>query len=319
MRRRSSGHPSSLTSPVSSTTSAPSRNPPPCSTARTQSSSWAMSRASRTELLTGKPIEYSKLARARAAMNRCVAPAESARTRIGCTTVAGSSPSSWPRRAPVRDRRDGPFEQLEMVVGVVGGGVARSQHGGQGLVRVVAPHGQTVDLKPRSYVGAASSFSVCAVTKVESTSKINGPIGGQAFQTCRRASARAAGMARCSADVVASMARQAVATDATGPNRSSLLLQGGQIRQAVGAVGDGHAQVGEHDTGIVGVPGDPALGHGHRTSPRSDPLRSASSASSACRADTRFLPVRVHLGAPNRATTMHLQGALRFWVGMSLW
>ncbi len=95
--RMSAGHPSSSMISVSSITSAPSRIPPSSSLARPQSSSWAKSRASRTEPLMEKPIEYSKLASVRDRTKRCEAPAESARTKMGWMTSAGSSPSSWPR------------------------------------------------------------------------------------------------------------------------------------------------------------------------------------------------------------------------------
>ena len=43
-----------------------------------------------------------------------------------------------------------------------------------------------------------------------------------------------------------------------------LFFEGGHVGQAVRPVGDGDGQMGEHDTGIVGVPGDPAVVHGHR-------------------------------------------------------
>ncbi len=72
----------------------------------------------------------------------------------------------------------GLLEEFEVVVGVVGGGVARAQHRGQGFLGVVAPHGDGVEPKPCLYVAAASSFSECTLSRVESKSQIIGPTGG---------------------------------------------------------------------------------------------------------------------------------------------
>jgi hypothetical protein len=123
-----------------------------------------------------------------------------------------------------RHRADHLLEQFEVMVGVPWRSVARAQHGGQGLFGVVAPHANGLNPKPRLYVAAASSFSECTLSKVESKSQIIGPTGGSAAQTRARAWAKASGIARSSETAVACIARQAVATDATGPKRSSCSL-----------------------------------------------------------------------------------------------
>ena len=75
-----------------------------------------------------------------------------------------------------------------------------------------------------------------------------------------------------------------------GTEQRLLVAKHRQLGQAVGAIGDGHGQMGEHDAGVVGVPGDAAVAHGHRHGPVS-PERSAISASRAVPAcDTRPSP-----------------------------
>jgi hypothetical protein len=83
-----------------------------------------------------------------------------------------------------------------------------------------------------------------------------------------------------------------------------------QLREAVGPIGDGHGHVGEHDAGVVGVPGDPTVAHGQRQ-PLGQP-RSVGQLGQQSGADVGHQSVTVggHLGAPDRLATMHLQGAL---------
>jgi hypothetical protein len=59
-------------------------------------SPWANSKAALTFRSAWKPIENSQLRSTRASTSQCVAIAESARARIGCTTASGSSRSSCP-------------------------------------------------------------------------------------------------------------------------------------------------------------------------------------------------------------------------------
>ena len=91
------------------------------------------------------------------------------------------------------------------------------------------------------------------------------------------------------------------------------LLHGGQVGQAVRAVGDGHAEMGKDHARIVGVPVDPALGHGlgHRQR-QPHPIGQFGQEGGAGVGD-KVLPVGDHLGSTDRSTTVHLQGALRFW------
>ena len=68
-----------------------------------------------------------------------VAPAESARTRMWCRTSPGSSPGSWPTWYSDREGADRLVQQLEVIVGVVRAGVARTQHRPERLSGRVAP------------------------------------------------------------------------------------------------------------------------------------------------------------------------------------
>jgi hypothetical protein len=81
---------------VSSVTQAPSRTEPSVSVAWIQSSSWTRTRPSRTPWSMGNPMEKSQLAATMLSTNPWVAPAASARTRIGWVTRAGSSSEKWP-------------------------------------------------------------------------------------------------------------------------------------------------------------------------------------------------------------------------------
>ena len=124
---------------MSSVTQAPSRTVPSSSIAWAQSSSWNNNKASLTLALTGWPIEYSMFASMRPPTKPWVAPAESARTRMWWTTRPGSSPGSWPSLVLGRQRGDRLVQQLEVVVGVVRAGVARTQHRRERLGGRVAP------------------------------------------------------------------------------------------------------------------------------------------------------------------------------------
>ena len=84
---------------------------------------------------TGWPIEYSMFASTRPRTKPWVAPAESALTRMWCRTRPGSSPGSWPNWYSGGRAADRLVQQLEVVVGVVRAGVARTQHRRERLVR----------------------------------------------------------------------------------------------------------------------------------------------------------------------------------------
>ena len=84
-----------------------------------------------------------------------------------------------------------------------------------------------------------------------------------------------------------------------------LLFQRREVSQTVGAVGDGYRQVGSHDTGIVGVPGDPAVLHGHRHGQcQSAAVGHLSEQRMTGMAD-QVLPVGYHPRATDRSTTVH--------------
>lgn len=86
------------------------------------------------------------------------------------------------------------------------------------------------------------------------------------------------------------------------------------MRQAVGAIGDGHRHVGEHHAGIVGVPVDPAVSHGHRHGlgqPRA--IRHLGQQSDAG-VRHHALTVSGHPHGADGLTTMYLQEALLSWL-----
>ncbi len=137
MRRTPSPHASRSMSDVSSVTQAPSRTDSSISMACSQSSSWARSSASLTLSSMGNPIETRRHRVAQASTNAWVAPAESARTRIGWTTAPGGSPSSMTEPPLLRQLGDGRVEDGDVVGRVVGPGVARPQQTGQCLLGLV--------------------------------------------------------------------------------------------------------------------------------------------------------------------------------------
>ena len=120
------------------------------------------------------------------------------------------------------------LEQFEVVVeDVARSSVARAQHGGQRLVGVVAPRRQRVE--PEAVLirgGDVLWFSACTFNKVESKSQIIGPSGGwrRPETPCRGRSPSPPRWPQLDRGR-ACTARQAVATDATGPKRSSCSLR----------------------------------------------------------------------------------------------
>jgi len=90
-----------------------------------------------------------------------------------------------------------------------------------------------------------------------SKSKVTASGAPPAAHTAARALARAMSMPRSSTEATACTARQAVAWEATGPNSASWSRSAASLDKAVGAIGDGHGQMGEHDAGVMG-------GHRHR-------------------------------------------------------
>ena len=118
---------------------------------------------------------------------------------------------------------DGLLEQFEVVVGVVGGGVARAQHGGQGLVGVVAPHGHGVE--PEAVLIRRRGVLLLRVHVEQGRVEVP---DHRAHRRLRRPDTRAGGGQRHRdrpqlATAVACTARQAVATDATGPKAPLVL------------------------------------------------------------------------------------------------
>ena len=89
-----------------------------------------------------------------------------------------------------------------------------------------------------------------------------------------------------------------------------LLPEGLEVAQAFGPIGDGDAEMGEHDARVVGVPGDAAAVQ----CPRHRPCQTGAigQLGEKCRASVRdeILAIGGHGGTMDRATTMHLQGGL---------
>jgi hypothetical protein len=87
---------------------------------------------------------------------------------------------------------EGQLDDLEVIGGGVGARVARAQHAGQRLARLVEVGQQRVKPKAAAKGAAAPSFSECAVINVASMSMMICPGAAPAFQAFSRARARAA-------------------------------------------------------------------------------------------------------------------------------
>ena len=115
--------------------------------------------------------------------------------------------------------------------------------------------------------------------------------GGAAAQTISRAAATAFGIWRSSSEAVAFTALQAVDDRGDVSEQLGLLPQRFEVAEAVGPIGDGDGEMGEHDARVVGVPRDAAVGHRLRHRPasaRCDRPAQHNNAVPAC--ETRFLP-----------------------------
>ena len=66
----------------------------------------------------------------------------------------------------------------------------------------------------------------------------------------------------------------------------------------------------EHDTGIMGVPGDPTVLHGHRHGLGQPAAIGQLGQERGTGMADQILPVGYHFGATDRAITVHFQGAL---------
>jgi hypothetical protein len=97
-----------------------------------------------------------------------------------------------------------------------------------------------------------------------------------------------------------------------------LFCEGAHVGQAVRAVGYGDGQMGQDDTGIVGVPGDPAVLHGHRHGRGQPAAISQLGEQRGTSMADQILAVGYHFGATDRATTVHFK-ELSSWLIVLLW
>ncbi len=159
---------------------------------------------------------------------------------------------------------DGALEEFEVVVGVVGGGVARSQHGGQGFFGVVAPHGDGVE--PEAVFVGGRGVLLFRVHVEQGRVEVP---DHRADRRPRRPDARSGGGQGHGDRPQLGRSRGVQGPPGRrhrGHRAEELLLffERREVGQAVRPVRDGDAEMSEHDAGIVGVPVDPALGHGLR-------------------------------------------------------
>ncbi len=166
-----------------------------------------------------------------------------------------------------RHGADHPLEQFEVVVGVARGGVARAQHGGQRLVGVVAPRCQRVESEP-VLVGGRGILLV----------RMHVEQGGvevpdhRANRWLRRPDTRPSRRHRQWDGPQLDRSRRVHGPPCGGHRRHRaeellLFFEHREVGQTVRTVGNGDGEMREHDTRIVGVPVDPALGHGLRHRP----------------------------------------------------
>jgi len=118
-----------------------------------------------------------------------------------------------------REVRHRLVQQLEVIVGVVRAGVARTQHRPERLLRSCRTRREGMKAEALLARRRASCLSENAVTSVASKSMVMSP-GGAAAHTISRAAATAFWIWRSSSDAVAFTALQAVEIEATSPNSS---------------------------------------------------------------------------------------------------
>jgi len=84
-----------------------------------------------------------------------------------------------------------------------------------------------------------------------------------------------------------------------------LFFEGGDVGQAIRAICDGNGQMGEDDTGIMGVPVDPTALHGHRHGLGQTAAIGQFSQEGGTGMGHEILAVGYHFGATDRASTVH--------------
>ena len=157
------------------------------------------------------------------------------------------------------------------------------------------------------------------MTSVASKSMTIGlPVGELPPTPSRGPGRRLLGIARSSAEAVAWTARQAVATEATGPNSSVCSRSAAMSDRQSAPSAIATARWVRTTPGIVGVPGDPAVVHGLRHVSREPAAVGELGEESVAGVGDQVLPVGGHFRATHRSTTMHLQGALLL-VRMRVW
>src|SRR5664279_522265 len=134
---------------VSSVTQAPSQTLPSVSTAGIRSSFWTRSRASRTLPSIGYPMEKSQLAASMASLDEPVGgPGRIGPHQDGVSDQFLVVTGEVAELVLLGQARHGPVEEYDVVVGVVGPGIPRTQHGGQGLTGGVTPHSEGEEPEP---------------------------------------------------------------------------------------------------------------------------------------------------------------------------
>jgi hypothetical protein len=212
-----------------------------------------------------------------------------------------------------RQLGQGVVEHLHVVGGGVGAGVAGPQHPGQRLVGLVAPHAEGVEAKPPLVGGGGVLLVGVGVHQGGVEVKVTLAGAPPAAHTAARAAARAASMPPQlhRGDRLHRPPGGCVGGDR--PEQRLLVAQHRQLGQAVGAIRDGHRQVGEDHARVVVFQEMPAVAHGHRHGlgqPRPvGQLRQQGGA----RVRHQPLTVGGHLHLPHGLATMHLQRALLLW------
>ena len=106
---------------------------PSVSWAETQSSSWTRTRASRTPWSMGNPMEKSQLAALRAYHEPVSGPGRVGPHQDRMDDEGRMAVGEVARLVLLGQPRQCPVEEFDVIVGVVGSGVPRTQHGGQWL------------------------------------------------------------------------------------------------------------------------------------------------------------------------------------------
>ena len=208
-----------------------------------------------------------------------------------------------------RQDRERPVEQLEVMSGVVGAGIARPQHRRERLRGRVAPHPE--GMEPEAVLVGGSGVLLVGGHVEERGVEVEHQVSRRRSLPDHLASRRHGFRD------LAQLERARRLDRAPGrryrrhrPEQLVLLSKHGEVGEAVRTIGDGDRQVGEHDARVVSVPGDAAFAHRLRHRPgEAAAIRQLGEQGGAGVRD-EVLPVGGHFHAPYRSTTVHLQGAL---------